>query len=509
MSSISSSLKQTNQRRLEAERTVKQSLLRSETQGLSSSNNTTTIAPTVQASTEGYLFDRDYPRENEGRGARFLKDDDFYDAARVDTENSEIDPKDGNKYEFDTFKSSQYDCCSLKLDDRDRMLIPYDSVVNRAIKGFFNPCSHKCGRLTTVAHLIWTLNFLAFVAHFTAAFVTLFLAFWRHGLSIHDSDHVSVAIYRFSCVPTQSEINMNISSWKVGVDDDTRNFIRNDGFVRKTVTEINLALLTFAFFMTSAISHFLFCVGFAMPRLWRWTWRQIDDAFCYWRWIEYFFSASIMAVQIGIIVGIREANILALIFICHATCMSFGFLTEYVSTPKISKDEKKYEFTIRDRKINTAPDYDNDSHALKIINGDEWSNDRRNPTALAQNQRKPRFITSQRNLNYLRRIVPNLCGFVPFVGSWTVIFVAWDETRNDISKLVRSDGSPIEIPEWVDMLVAGLFVIFLSFSFVQLHFQALPPKYYSGAELCYVILSLTAKLYLGIFCLYNVLSVNP
>jgi len=58
-------------------------------------------------------------------------------------------------------------------------------------------------------------------------------------------------------------------------------------------------------------------------------WRQMDDAFCYWRWAEYSVSASIMALSIAISIGIREQNTLALIFMCHWSTMAFGFLTEY------------------------------------------------------------------------------------------------------------------------------------------------------------------------------------
>jgi hypothetical protein len=44
-----------------------------------------------------------------------------------------------------------------------------------------------------------------------------------------------------------------------------------------------------------------------------------------------------------------------------------------------------------------------------------------------------------------------------------------------------------------------------SFAFVQLVYQQLRPGIYWGSELCYCILSLVAKLWLGIFILVNVI----
>jgi hypothetical protein len=65
------------------------------------------------------------------------------------------------------------------------------------------------------------------------------------------------------------------------------------------------------------------------------------------------------------------------------------------------------------------------------------------------------------------------------------------------------------IPLWVEGLVVGTVVIFISFAFVQQIFQALPPGFYWGSEILYCILSLTAKIWLGVFVLVNVIMVDP
>ena len=57
----------------------------------------------------------------------------------------------------------------------------------------------------------------------------------------------------------------------------------------------------------------------------------MDDAFCYWRWVEYSISASIMSMALGITLGIREQIALASLFMLTWCCQWFGFLVEYIS----------------------------------------------------------------------------------------------------------------------------------------------------------------------------------
>ena len=94
-------------------------------------------------------------------------------------------------------------------------------------------------------------------------------------------------------------------------------------------SQINFASLTFSFFMVSAVFHFWALVFGIHERTWFWYWRQMDDAFCYWRWAEYSISASLMALAIALSLGIREQNALAGIFMLHWSTMWFGFLVEY------------------------------------------------------------------------------------------------------------------------------------------------------------------------------------
>ena len=62
----------------------------------------------------------------------------------------------------------------------------------------------------------------------------------------------------------------------------------------------------------------------------------------------------------------------------------------------------------------------------------------------------------------------------------------------------------MKIPEWINAAIYGTMLLFTSFTFPQIIFQWLPPGFYWGTELTYVILSLTAKMYLGSLFILNV-----
>jgi len=54
--------------------------------------------------------------------------------------------------------------------------------------------------------------------------------------------------------------------------------------------QINFATLIVSFFATSAVFHFFALVAGAFERFWFIYWRQLDDAFAWWRWVEYSIS---------------------------------------------------------------------------------------------------------------------------------------------------------------------------------------------------------------------------
>ena len=70
--------------------------------------------------------------------------------------------------------------------------------------------------------------------------------------------------------------------------------------------------------------------------------------------------------------------------------------------------------------------------------------------------------------------------------------------RYNSYRLYEETNGDLRIPDWVRALLYGTFAIFSSFSFVLPLYQRLPPGFYFGTEISYCILSLTAKLFLGL-----------
>jgi len=277
------------------------------------------------------------------------------------------------------------DAFSLAVNDPNKYRIPNTSVVWKEGICRFPFCKWGFTPLTA-AQWIWGLNALCFIVHFVHVFLTLHYAYWRHDMDATNPAHAErmlVRVYRITGIPTPEMIANNQSmNW------DPLKRWTNDFYVRDNDMPINFATLTLSFFAVSAVAHLWACIVGAHERWWFIYWRQMDDGFCYWRWMEYSISASIMAMGIALSLGLREQNILACIFMLHWTTMWLGFLVEYVSVPKYHQDKTKYltpigrlqfeEFANYPGNKNewttqtNYRDYDKGANALKIINQVEW-----------------------------------------------------------------------------------------------------------------------------------------
>ena len=85
------------------------------------------------------------------------------------------------------------------------------------------------------------------------------------------------------------------------------------------------------------------------------------------------------------------------------------------------------------------------------------------------------------------------------IGAWTMLIKFLETNKLDVERM-----HGLQIPDWVDAMIFGTVIIFWSFSWVQIIFQFLPPGFYWGSEIVYCLMSLTAKLWLGLFILINV-----
>ena len=375
-----------------------------------------------------------------------------------------------------------------------------------------------CGWRWTAAQWIWFLNLVCFLAHTAMIFVTYHFAYWRHDLDPMDqTKHVMIPIYRIRNIPTQYMLDNNLSKWSEGWNLTSTD--PNDGlFLYDNGMPINLASLIVSFFATSAVFHFLALVLGAFERFWFYYWRQLDDAFAWWRWAEYSISASIMSMALGIVLGIREQNTLASLFMLTWATQTYGFLTEYISTPKAYADEENHKYPVGPYQLKKfsdpsnndygKTDYYRDPNALKLISQTEWTSDRplydiKDPQQPIALERIDYLVRAQRTRNWIRRMVPHVFGWFTMTSVWFILIVQLENAKRDIDEI-----SDRNIPDWVNALIYGTFLIFMQFAFTQIVFQRLNPGFYWATEVSYCILSLTAKLYLGLFLLVNVIMAD-
>lgn len=168
---------------------------------------------------------------------------------------------------------------------------------------------------------------------------------------------------------------------------------------------------------------------------------------------------------------------------------TYGFLTEYFARPKAYVDEE-------------SPD----RSALALLSQTEWSSGR--PLFDAKNPQQPVDVEPVARATgawgaWARRLVPHIFGWFTMTTVWVILVVQLEHAKRDIDKI-----SDRNIPEWVNALIYGSFAIFTQFAFVQIAFQRLGPGLYWATEIAYCILSLTAKLYLGLFILINVIMAD-
>ena len=308
------------------------------------------------------------------------------------------------------------------------------------------------------------LNFWACVVHTSMVFIVLWFAYWRWDRSIYDTQHVMVRIYRFSQVPTQEMIDANLTKWSENWSNSTLGG-RGEFFLIDNNLPINFASLTLSFFAISAVFHFLACVAGAFESCWHSYWRQIDDAFPWWRWVEYSGSASVMAMAIAISIGIREQSIvnqchsnpprkqqhltlclccwqLAGIFMLHATTMAFGFLTEYISVPKSIADNADYKHPVGAYQFEKwragvanygRTDYRREDAALKLISQSEWEADRplwdvNDTKRMVSGVPADGLVRTQRCYNFTRRMCPHALGYFPMFAAWVILLVRQCDT---------------------------------------------------------------------------------
>ena len=102
------------------------------------------------------------------------------------------------------------------------------------------------------------------------------------------------------------------------------------------VARLPLTWLAALFFLCSAVAHF------GNATLWRQFYEtELSKCRVPTRWIEYFFSATIMILFLAYSVGVRDLYLLAAIGSLIATTMLFGWMCELVAAPLDEKTWKR------------------------------------------------------------------------------------------------------------------------------------------------------------------------
>jgi len=91
----------------------------------------------------------------------------------------------------------------------------------------------------------------------------------------------------------------------------------------ETLFSLRIGPAVAAFLFLSALAHLLVSTVFN-----RWYNENLARGINYARWIEYFFSSSIMIVIIAMLVGIYDIGSLLLIFFLNGTMILFGWMME-------------------------------------------------------------------------------------------------------------------------------------------------------------------------------------
>lgn len=94
--------------------------------------------------------------------------------------------------------------------------------------------------------------------------------------------------------------------------------------VLETLFSMRIGPLVAGFLFLSAIAHLLV----SLPGLNEWYNKNLMRGINYARWIEYFFSASLMIVLIAMLVGIYDIGSLILLFFLNGTMILFGWMME-------------------------------------------------------------------------------------------------------------------------------------------------------------------------------------
>ena len=117
--------------------------------------------------------------------------------------------------------------------------------------------------------------------------------------------------------------------------------------------------------------------------------------------------------------------------------------------------------------VDKKTDYYSDPNALKLISQTEWSSarplyDLKNPTQPIGTERIDYLPRAPRTRDWARRMVPHFFGWFTMTSVWAILVAQLENAKRDIDEI-----SDRNIPEWINALIYGTFLIFTQFAFVR------------------------------------------
>jgi hypothetical protein len=368
---------------------------------------------------------------------------------------------------------------------------------------------------------LWAFNLFCFLVHQTMAYLTFTSCngnrqpFTQERINPNCTvEAMSVPLYRL----TSRWTNTTGDGYSMGTVSNGGDGVRFD-------------LMTGWFFQLSAIFHSLWVVLGGFDRFNFLYWKQIDDAWCWWRWTEYAFSAPLMFFCLQLIVGLREVNTIALSWMLMAITMFFGLAQETWSRPArrdpdgyrgwvgdpprtneiMAIEEKRRSFRDRNyiRRPGGAKRYPykqtlQNGTSAQRLNFEDYPESAPPPPLEPREIQLLRQYAMQYTYNYFYRMIPHFVGWFPYVAVWVVYF---NHFGSQLSDLRREDEALFErVPDFVPYAVGGTAIFFTSFTFVQWRYQYISPDFYWKTEIIYCFLSATSKLFLGTLLYVNILA---
>lgn len=119
---------------------------------------------------------------------------------------------------------------------------------------------------------------------------------------------------------------------------------------------------------------------------------------------------------------------------------------------------------------------------------------------------RPRDALTWRIANPLTRVLPFMCGFVPFGAAVGLVARRFAETST--LEAVSPDGSVVQMPGFVYGIVACELALFACFPVIMLWQALSPPERFITFEYAYILCSLTSKAALAIILISNILYLD-